>query len=394
MLAAALLAVALLVAWPGPPQANELRRNMPFLRAMLMGDATVAVGDEASTMLYNPAGLARLEDDSIEIFTLQFSSDKDLSRVLLEGEETSTLYENWSLNDLNSAIGTTLNMEWALRMPIITDVERGRAYGLGVDYLFDLEIVPDGLLAAVELETFFDEIVFTSFFKQIGGLSVGANVKYINRIGLHKQIDALTMFATGFASGDLDLENDADYAAMVSGQKSYSKIGVDLGMIWELGFAEDWHPRFGVTALNIGSYDKDEKKWKGIEFGVRRNRDDPPLGGELPLNVSAGIAVSPTFANIRTTFALDMVDIGRTAIEGDSRNNRTRLGVELGFGPHEDGTALFSVLFGWNATHFSTGILSRVWIMEIGFGRYIVERGSEPGKQPEERRTVIIGFRW
>jgi hypothetical protein len=114
----------------------------------------------------------------------------------------------------------------------------------------------------------------------------------------------------------------------------------------------------------------------------------------LPLNVQVGFAVSPTYANIRYTFAIDLVDAAKTAIPGDSLNNRTRAGFEIGVAPHKDGTALFSVLFGWNATHFSVGVLSRVWVFEIGFGRYTVERGEDPGDNPQERRVVLIGMRF
>jgi hypothetical protein len=63
------------------------------------------------------------------------------------------------------------------------------------------------------------------------------------------------------------------------------------------------------------------------------------------------------------------------------------------FGPHEDGSAMFSLLMGWNATHFGVGILSRVSVFEIGFGRYKIEKGDEPGAMPEHRRVLIFAIR-
>jgi hypothetical protein len=104
--------------------------------------------------------------------------------------------------------------------------------------------------------------------------------------------------------------------------------------------------------------------------------------------------VSPTYNEIRYTFALDLVDLAKTALDGDSLDNRTRVGFEIGVGPHDDGTALFSLLFGWNATHFGVGILSRVTVFEIGFGRYTVEKGPHPGADPEDRRVLLIAFRF
>src|SRR5689334_14129036 len=47
--------------------AKALPRYFPQLRPLLMGDANVAVGDEASTVFYNPAGIADLPMGSYQI---------------------------------------------------------------------------------------------------------------------------------------------------------------------------------------------------------------------------------------------------------------------------------------------------------------------------------------
>ena len=68
------------------------------------------------------------------------------------------------------------------------------------------------------------------------------------------------------------------------------------------------------------------------------------------MTIALGFAVSPPYGNIRFTFALDFVDLGEDALSGDSLSNRTRIGMEIGFGPRKDGAPLFSLLGGWNAT--------------------------------------------
>ena len=385
-----LLAVLLLSSRADPAAARELRRQMPFLRPLLMGDAYVAVGDESSSLLYNPAGLARLKEGTIEVSPLHFGADRELTGVLLDSDAVQSKYNNLTLAKLKDLVGTSLYYDVSLRLPFITATGQGAAYGIGAESMGAAEVVLDSLdLPAIQLELFVDETALWSFFGQYGDLSLGITGKVINRVGIDKTIGVATLFASG---GVLDLENDPDYVALTQG-KAKTRTGLDLGMIYQFPGAENWQPRLGISVLNLGQRDS-KRGFVGIEFGAVPDPETPPLYGRLPLIASIGFAVSPTFASVRYTFALDLVDLGRTAIPGKSLATRSRVGFEIGVGPHDDGTALFSVLFGWNATHVGVGILSRVTIFEIGFGRYTVEKGEHPGDNPEERRVLLIAFRF
>ncbi len=385
-----LLAVLLLSSPAHPAAARELRRQMPFLRPLLMGDAYVAVGDESTALFYNPAGLARLKEGTIEISPFHFGADKELAGVLLDSKAVQAKYNNLTLASLQNLVGTSLYFDVSLRLPFITATNQGAAYGIGAESMGAAEVVLDSLgLPAIQLELFVDETALWSLYGQFGNLSLGVTGKVINRVGIDKTIGVATLFANG---GVLDLKNDPDWVALTQG-KAKTRTGLDLGMIYQFPGAENWQPRFGISVLNLGQYDS-KRGFVGIEFGAVPDPDTPPLYGRLPLITSIGFAVSPTFAFVRYTLALDVVDVGRTAIPGKSLSNRTRVGFEAGVGPHDDGTALFSLLCGWNATHFSVGILSRVTIFEIGFGRYTVEKGDKPNADPEERRVLLIAFRF
>ncbi len=144
--------------------------------------------------------------------------------------------------------------------------------------------------------------------------------------------------------------------------------------------------------LNIGDTDPD-KNLLGMEFGPRPNPHEPPQAGELPQINTIGFAVSPLLAGIRYTIAADYVDFTRTVLTGKDHKKRSRLGFEMGIGPRKDGTALFSLLAGFNSTHFSYGIMTRVWIFEVGFGSYSVEIGNKAGDNPDKRFMFIFGVR-
>lgn len=384
-----LLALVLLCQGPGLLSAKELRRSMPFLRNMLMGGAGVALGDEAASMWYNPAGPARLEEGTLEAFVLQLSLDEITKQALSGDGSIGDQYSGSSSAELAAAVGNSNYSQMTLKLPVVVNPESGVAWGLAVDFLVDMELVELPGDYGVLLEAYIDYQIVASRFTRIGNtLFLGAAFKVINRIGVNKTIDSATLYS----SGEFDLENDEDVQAFYAG-RSRTRIGLDLGMIFQVPGSENWGTRFGLSVMNIGSYDSDTGVG-GIEFGSRPSVDEPPIGGELPLNIAIGFAVSPTYGNVRFTFALDMVDLGEDALGGDSVSNRTRIGMEIGFGPNKDGAPLFSVLFGWNATHFGGGFITRITFMEIGMGSYTVERGSAPDENPQPRRVLLIGFRF
>lgn len=385
-----LLAALVLAACPTGGSAKEMRRSAPFIRQLLMGGAGVALGDDSSSLLYNPAGLARVRESSVEAFTMHFAADEQLTKALGGDETVQNQFQGLSPAEFANEVGTTLFSQVSLRMPVVVTPGSNQAWGLLVDTLVDLEVFTQSGLPVLSVEAFLDYQVINSRFWSIGDfLFLGVNFKLINRVGISKVIDTATLFAVGPI---LDLANDQDFQKFKDG-KSRTRIGMDLGLIFQAPGNTNWQPRFGIAFLNVGDYDKDEA-WLGIEFGERPTPTAPPGGGELPLNAAIGFAVSPSIGPVRITVAADLVDLGERAIPGDSRTVRSRIGVEIGIGPHKDGTALFSFLFGWNATHFGGGFLSRISIFEIGMGRYTVERGAEPDDQPEDRRVAVIGFRF
>lgn len=390
-LGAGILAALLLA--PAPPAwgAKALPRYFPHIRPLLMGDAYVAVGDEASTVFYNPAGIANLPKSTWEVNLPlpQLDLGPIFRDALADPEKVSTKYEDLTTSEFRDLLGTRLysNLNW--RLPFVTLAERGLAFGLGVDVLTNTEVLGNPVLPGLHLELHADALVFFTYAgRPTENLSLGITPKVIDRIG----IDYTFTFGELFASGStLDIENHPAFKDFTSGV-TYVAGGVDLGFIYRFPFWEAWEPRFGAAALNIGGYHTDVGL-KGIEFGKRPTPYDPPIGGEIPQLNSVGFAVSPTYAGIRYTVALDAVDVTRTVLPGNDWYKRTRLGLEIGIGIKPDNTALFSILAGFNATHPSFGVLSRVWLFEVGFGTYEVELGQEAGDQTEQRTIFTFSLR-
>lgn len=377
--------------------AKKIRRTMLFIRPMLMGGAQVALGDETSTLFYNPAGFAGLGDGTVEPLTTHMMMDERLKKLLIDKTAVQDEFKSLTLANLQSLFDTTVYSEVTLRVPVLTSPEKGIVYGMGASALVDVEIYKAYELLGIpipglHIEFYVDQTVLFSFSKQYGnGISMGITPKYIRRMGLDKDIDALTLFDISDPGSFLDLENDPDYQAVGQG-KIYNSYGFDLGFIYQFPNATLWRPRVGYAVVNVGGY-KTGIGLTGITFGDKRS-DGTYQAGELPALHTVGFAISPVYHNVRYSLAIDFVDVTRQVLPGDAWPLRSRIGLEIGVDPRKDGTSLFSLLAGYNARHFSVGFLTRVGILEIGMGRYEVERGDYPGDKPDLRRAILVGFRF
>jgi len=385
---ALLAAIGLAMGCAGAPQAKELRRQMAFIRPLLMGDANVAVGDESSTLFYNPAGVARLPANAYEILTPQIIVSDEAKAALVDSDALAAKYQNLSQAQMGSLLGTKVLAQANIRMPVVSRAAGG-AWGMGVEQLANIEILNNSALPGVHLETYTDALVFDTYAGMWGDrLAVGITPKLVARKGLDKVFTFGELFATG---NTVDLNHTPEYKNFQNGNAVVAG-GADLGFIYRLQAWESWAPRLGVSLLNIGGYDN-KAGLKGIEFGARPTPYDPPIGGEIPQINTVGVAVSPEWSGIRLTLALDVVDVTRTVLPGPDWYKRTRLGMEIGIGVRKDGTALLSILGGFNATHPSFGLLTRSGFVEAGLGTYSVELGQKPGDDREQRTVLLFGIR-
>ncbi|MCH8842291.1 MAG: hypothetical protein IID61_04865 [SAR324 cluster bacterium] len=375
-----------------PAFAKELRRSMPFIRPLLMGEAYVAVADEASVLFFNPAGLDGLKETSVEAFTPQLAFNEPVRLALVDSDKFSAeldeIQDDLDNDNFETLLGRSFFTDLSIRTPFVIFPEKGLALGLGVEALANLQILPNRTIPLIRVEFFRDAQIFITRFGGIGdSFSYGVTAKGINRVGVDRT------YTPGDLLGGADSLTNRQEWLDVQNNRSFTKGGLDLGFIYRLQGRGGWEPRIGLSMLNIGGFDS-EGRLVGMEFGPRLTEFDPPQAGELPQINTVGFAVSPFWRGIRFTMAADVVDFTRTALPGSEIDRRLRLGFAMGLFPHADGAARLSLLAGSNGGHPSFGILSRIWIFEVGFGSYTVEMGDENGDFPDERTVFTFGFRF
>jgi hypothetical protein len=335
--------------------------------------------------------MARLPSAAWEVLTPitpQITFDDLTKEALVDPAALQAKYQNLTPAGFQDLLGTSIFFNY---QPLtVMRAAPGLAWGLALDVMSNVEVLRNPVLPALHVEFHADAVMFATFAGKAGEyLDLGMTPKIIDRYGLDRVFSFGDLFAAG---ATLNLDQNPDFQQLKSGVP-YVVPGVDLGAILHIPMWEGWDPRIGFSALNIGGYDTHQGV-KGMEFGRRPTPFDPPIGGELPQINTIGFAVSPIYANIRYTVDLDIVDVTNTVLPGNDLALRSRLGLEIGIGARRDGTALFSVLAGLNALHSSFGALSRVWIFDVGFGHYVVEKGAKPGDDPDGRTVFIFGFRF
>lgn len=360
---------------------------MSFIRPYLMGDAYVAVADDPSVLFYNPAGMAKLTNNTADILNPQLNMSDIFRRAAVDPEGVQDELGDSDQAGFQDHLGDTFFYNLNLRLPYIVLPGQGVAYGLGGEVLAAFQILQNPVLPGLHFEFFQDTLLFVSYFyKPTNQFQFGFTTKYISRVGIDKTFS----FGELFAGGDqVNLDNDPAFQDAVNGV-TFNKIGVDLGFLYRVAQWPGWFPRFGLSMLNIGGVE--DGRPVGMAFGPRPTEFERPQAGELPQINTLGFAVSPVFSGVRYTIALDYVDFTRTVLPGNDALVRTRLGLEVGFGIRDDGSALVSLLAGLNALHPSYGFITRVAGFQIGFGIYTVELGERSGDLPDKRAFLL--FSW
>jgi len=368
---------------------------MGTLRPLLMGDAHVAVADEASVLFYNPAGLAWIRETSVEFLNPLFVFNEPVRIALVDQDKFSAELDKVAQDIEDEQYETLLSREFfsniTIRTPVVVFPDKGLVLGLGEEALANLQVLGTRVVPLVRVELFADVVgVIGGFGKAGTHFSYGFNVKVISRRGVDRTYSAGDLAAT--ADSENGFEGRPEWKDL-DRDVTFTEFGLDLGVVWRLPLAEHWTPRIGLSALNIGGYDGADGL-RGMEFGPREDKFSPPQAGTLPQINTVGMAISPLWQGIRFTFAADFVDFTRTALPGPEPGKRVRIGGEIGLFPHPDGSARLGILAGWNGGHPTYGILSRVWIFEVGFGVHTVELGNAIGANPDRRTAFVIGFRF
>lgn len=321
-------------------------------RGLMMGDAYTALADDAYTLYYNPALLARHNGFTFTPLNPMIS----VTNVLQDPDRFTNLGDNPS--DFAESI---MNFPLHVGMNASPGFKMGK-FGLTaiVNYNSNLYL-QNQIVPMLEIDHRYDRGFIAgfawpfwgSFDSKKGGehFAMGGSLKYIQREGLqgtyHLTSTSLLDAISGGDSGSI-----IDSLGKVNGQG----WGVDIGFDWAKSFGPS---NFFVSLAILDPYTK---------MNTRDNEKNLEVQAQpMQINLSSAweLKIGPI---IDLTLSAEVYNIHQKK-EGDDYIRDFKMGLEID-------TPFFDIFGGMNSGYYSYGIKTNLFLLDIQLGFYDLEIGE------------------
>lgn len=354
----ALIQIVGLTMFIGGVDARERHTFYSGVRCQAMGGACIAVVNDETALLVNPAGLGKLRDFYGTVFdpelevgyqTQGFYADKSFSNP-------------FSLEDIMQTLNAKRSAYYHTKAQVFPSFV-GRNFGIGLygNYLLDAKMAGDG----TTVDTFYrsDAALALGFnFRFFDGrVKLGFNAKLINRI----EIDNPTLSASGpLGTGDIGSEGVG--------------LSTDMGLI----LTGPWKflPTISAVARDIGNTSFDQSHGVRLTTATRPNM--------IKQDVDVAVAIFPIHTNyMRSTFTAEY----RGLLTSQDEPDKAKLihgGLELNFGD------VFFFRGGYNQRYWTAGMELSSEHFQVQVGSYGEEVGTVDAPEEDRRYTFKFAYRY
>ncbi|WII72875.1 hypothetical protein QJS83_03195 [Bdellovibrio sp. 22V] len=354
----ALIQAFVLFAFTAKVNARERHNFYSGVRCLGMGGACIAVTNDETALLVNPAGLGKLRDFYGTII------DPELEF----GSETYSFYSEssfsnpFALEDIKAALDAKRGDYYHAKMQVFPSFV-GRNFGVGLygNYLLDAQMSDDGST----IDTFYrNDIAFVlgfnfRFFD--GRIKLGFNTKLISRV----EVDNPTLSS----AGSLSYDNIASEGVGLS-----TDVGLILAAPWK------YIPTITAVVRDVGgtSFDK--------ASGVRLDTAARPNMVKQDLDVAA--AIFPIHSNyVRSAWTVEY----RGLLTSSDEEDKAKLihgGLELNFGD------VFFARAGYNQRYWTAGLELASEHFQWQFATYGEEVGTADSPKEDRRYNLKFAYRF
>jgi hypothetical protein len=354
--------ILILMVTPGFAKATEHFEFYRGVREMGMGGASIAVVNDQTALLLNPAGLGRLREAYVTLAdpTLEINGKDDALSSGLAKLPSMTDPQK-ALNATNGSPGDHLHMMGEIFPSIVVP-------NFGIGFLGrvseDAQVHTDGT-KKFELDYTNDYAIVTGFnFRLFDGLlKLGANARLIDRSEIAR--NDLDPTATNLTSSALLNEGVG--------------LASDIGLIITAPIV--WLPNLAAVVRDVG----------GTAYTLRKgisHTNTPDSPNHTPQTIDAAVSVSPIFnRSWRGQFTFEMRDV-TNAYDDQVSSRRLHGGFELNF---ED--ALF-FRGGYNEGYWTAGLEVAIFDYQIQVASYGEEIGSVGALQEDRRYMASFAIRF
>lgn len=323
-------------------------------KALGMGDAYYAMGEDQYTMFYNPAGLARIDNSRWSIISLQLGANNNLMDNKNAYSDTDWDDEAEVADFLRDIIGDYQNFN-------------GTFFPAYYRKNFSLGVFASAQVTGIARNKMFPELDTDAVIDYgiIGGISrsfmsdrldVGVSVILMNRSSLSE-----TYSVADIASDEFDeiIEDDLEDG---------TGLLANIGVIYNITPKNTSNLRVGAAVNNIGTTDMGDAE-------------------DLETTVNLSVAYSPTFGSISTDFVADFRDILMANDQDSDIPKRVNLGAQATW-------KALAVRTGLHQGYFTMGLGLDLRYVTLDYAYYQEEMGAYSGQLEDERHvlTLSLGF--
>lgn len=337
--------------------AQEVRENYNGVRALGMGGAAIAVVNDETALLYNPAGLGKLRDIYGTLIDPEFESSSTLPGIY----NKKALTNPFSLSQVKDALLESREKPLHSKLQIFPSFV-ARNFGVGIlgRYTLGAEMNEAG----DSMSTFYQDDLELRLGVNLrlfdGRVKIGAAGKIISRIEINENLDP---------NGPLGI---GDHASEGVG------VGADVGII--LTAPWEWLPTISAVVRDVGN------TAFTASSGVRMSTADRPARQDQDIDVA--VALFPIHGNkARSTFTIEYQKM-KAAGEAEDKNRFYHVGYEWNYAD------LLFFRAGMNQRYWTAGMELASEYTQLQFATYGEDVGVD-GEPREDRRYVFkFSFRF
>lgn len=338
--------------------ARERHTFYSGVRCQGMGGACIAVTNDETALLVNPAGLGKLRD----FYGTVLDPETEFG-YQAQGFYAEKAFSNpYSLEDIMPTLNAKRSAYYHAKAQVFPSFV-GRNFGIGLygNYLMDAEMSGDGTI----VDTFYrsDMALALGFnFRFFDGrVKLGFNARLINRI----EIDNETLSATGPLSTD-----------------QIGSEGVGLSTDVGLVLTAPWKflPTVSAVVRDVGNTSFDQSSGVRLTTATRPNL--------IKQDIDVAVAMFPIFSNyVRSTFTAEYRGLLTSQDEPDSAK-LIHGGLELNFGD------VFFLRGGYNQRYWTAGTELSSEHFQVQFSTYGEEVGTVDVPKEDRRYTFKFAYRY
>lgn len=340
-------------------QAQERREFYSGVRALGMGDCTVAVVNDETALALNPAALGKLRN----FFGTVFDPELELGAKALSLYNARAYTQPFLLSNVVPTVVTVPGDYYHARGQLMPSFV-AKNFGIGIlqKYNLDLEAATGGATVNAFYRDDLALLLGYNFRLFDGRVKIGFTGKMISRI----EIDEPALDP----NGALDLPT--------LGTNSIAKEGVGMGADVGLILTGPWTylPTLSAVARDVGNTSYTQSPGTRLATSTARPTSSTQ-------DVDLGLALFPIHSSsVRSTWTVEYRNVLTASTELD-KSKLIHAGYELNLGD------IFFLRLGYNQRYFTGGFELSSEKFQIQFASYGEEIGSSTTTTREDRRYVF-----